>query len=93
MGYLTQKHISTSQVFEGKVEMALVKLIEATLSSTNVKHVAMAKQVMGNIHIYVRDLVLLLAGEGLDLDSPDTAIDTGILGNIQWLLFKTGNEG
>lgn len=86
MGYLTQNLIGHSPVFLSKVELALTSLVESALGGAND---AMAKVVMHDIPRYAKDLGVLLALAGLDLDSTDLEIDAGITSNIPWLLAKT----
>ena len=94
MGYATQNLIAKSQEFQSRVEMALTKLLDDTISAATPKpkEVAMAKQIMQNLHIHVQDLARLLALAGLDLDSTGIELDTGIKAKIKWLLAKTGND-
>lgn len=89
MGYLTENLVSQSPVFRSKIEMALTKLVDDTLTSTTPKNVEMAKVVMQDIPRHAKDLATLLALAGMDLDSTDTQIDSGVAANIDWLVART----
>jgi len=70
--------------------MSLTKLIDSVLSGTNQSQIDMAKVVMQDIPRFAGELARVLAVEGHDLDSLDTAIDSGITANLPWLLARTG---
>lgn len=86
MGYLTQNLVAQSAVFQSKVQTALTKLVDANLTGS--KEV-MAKAVMHDLPRYAEDMAVLLAIDGLDLDSADGAIDTALVAHIDWLEAKT----
>jgi len=86
MGYLTENLVGQSPVFLSKVELALTNLVSGALGGAND---AMAKVVMHNIPGFSKDLAMLLAIDGLDLDSLDAAIDAGLVAHLDWLKAKT----
>jgi len=93
MGYLTNKLVAGSTIFQGKVELSLLKLAESKLADPDPVLVKMARSIVQNRgHDYYQRLATALAIDGLDLDSTDAEIDSGIVANLALLKVMTGAD-